>query len=109
MECQSSIDSADAVQIIELLIERGADVNGRSDNCPLLTACRTGRAEIVRLLLNAGAIVRVNDGTFANTPLHVAALLHEEDGQAILKMLLDAGADVNARNERGESLLLVKV
>lgn len=52
-------------------------------------------------MLDIGANVNVLDAT-DKTPLHVAASEARSDAE-ILKLLLDAGADINARTTGGET------
>ena len=60
---------------------------------PLHDAAYRGYADVVKLLLAAGADVNAKD-SFGDTPLHAAAI----NGQAdVVKLLLAAGADVNAK------------
>lgn len=61
---------------------------------PLHWAVDQNRAATVETLLAAGADVNASDG-HGYTPLHWAALDHV--GSAILRILLDAGANVDAR------------
>jgi ankyrin repeat protein len=58
-----------------------------------------GKAEAVRILLNAGASVDTyTHNAFANQPLHAAAAGRHAD---ICRLLLAAGADVNATQHGG--------
>ena len=87
------------------LIEAGADVSARSDNSfwvlPLHSAASGGHAEIVELLLEAGAEPdpRQRHGW---TPLHAAA---QNGDLRSLDALLAAGADPELRNDAGQSAL----
>ncbi|MFT4314283.1 MAG: ankyrin repeat domain-containing protein [Wolbachia pipientis] len=91
------------VEIIELLIAKGADVNaGDSDeNTPLHYA---SSIDLMKLLLANGANINARNSTYEGgyTRLHMAA-----KGGAINKVrfLIDNGADVNIRNRRGETPL----
>lgn len=60
------------------------------------------RAELVRLLLAAGAKVNFRDSS-GQTPLLLAARSHADAG--IVGLLLSAGADVSARNEEASTAL----
>ncbi|PTB63761.1 ankyrin [Trichoderma citrinoviride] len=71
------------------------------------------RYETLQTLLDAGQDPN-HRNMFGNTPLMAfAAALPEEDeyklGPAILQLLVSRGADVNARNKRGETALHVAV
>ncbi len=78
-------------------------------NAALHAACRQHATKTVKMLLEMGA--EVNDtrmtsyGHYAtgNSPLHEAARGPVE----ILTLLLDAGADVNARNKEGDTPLML--
>ncbi|KAL0974314.1 hypothetical protein UPYG_G00218710 [Umbra pygmaea] len=80
---------------VEALVRAGADVDFDIPNLgtPLYTACVSQEIECARSLLGAGA--NVQKGKYMDSPLHAAA---EKDNMAIVKLLLDFGADVNTRN-----------
>ena len=64
-------------------------------------ACEYGNAEAARAALEAGAQVNFTHARYhCRTPLHSAASLGEVDDE-IVRMLIDAGADVNAEDEVG--------
>lgn len=93
-------------EIVELLLDAGAEVNllGSKDDIPLHLAVLWSDEELVRLLLSRGA--NVNQRTRQGyTALHTAATLPLGDASgdrlAITKMLVDAGADLNAKAENG--------
>ncbi len=124
-----SMDEKSAYDVAVMLLEAGADPNIRLKRrppyrnvpqdrrgdailaqgaTPLLRAARAGDAEIVKLLLEHGALVDLpsKEGV---TPLMAAAGVEfglrvtrgrnrtEEGVLATLQLLVDAGADVNAR------------
>jgi ankyrin repeat protein len=88
---------------VELLLERGADVNAVSRNpmrvMPLHSAVAGKHSGIARRLVAAGADVgaRQQDGF---TPLHEAA--QNGDGE-LVELLLDRGADAGAQLDDGRT------
>ncbi len=123
----------DHLAIIELLIERGADVNTRMHSStetrtifthqwlyedgatPFLRAAQSSDIELMRVLLEHGADPKLatDDGT---TPLMVASGIGWVEGVTYewsraanvqtVEMLLDLGIDVNARNAEGRTALM---
>ncbi len=90
-------------QIVERLIDHGADVNVRNEflgDTPLEVAATLGHVEVVRRLLAAGADVTI--GTECGTPLHMAAYSGRAD---VAALLLDHGADPNAHTPDGTTPL----
>ncbi|KAI3351473.1 hypothetical protein L3Q82_020322, partial [Scortum barcoo] len=80
---------------VEALVTWGADVDMDIPHLgtALYTACVCQELECARKLLREGA--NVQKGKSLDSPLHAAA---EKDGAAVVKLLLDFGADINARN-----------
>jgi ankyrin repeat protein len=70
----------------------GAAIQDSDDNLTLLP--------IIRLLLSRGANVNIGETFIRETPLHLA--VHHNNVPAI-DILLEAGADVRARNDDGET------
>lgn len=91
------------VKDVKALLKSGADVNQQTPNfqtTPLLRAIDEQDAEMVKLLLSAGA--DVNLASMSGTPLTAAAWRNSTD---IVQMLIDAGADVNALDYQGKTAL----
>lgn len=86
-------------EVARLLIEQGAQVNGRDnfDNTPLHLAVRY--PQMLELLLQAGAKVGARNA-FGHTPLHLAVA----DRRAV-EILLAAGAEAAAANGFGKTPL----
>lgn len=139
MQYIPSLDTASAVDVVRLLLARGANPNiqlkrrppylnvpqDRGGDAilsqgatPLLRAARAGDAAIVELLLEHGALVDL-PSAYGVTPLMAAAGIeyglrvtrgrHRSDKGvlATLQLLIDAGADVEARMVTEENSGLV--
>jgi len=100
-------------QIAKMLIERGADVNAFDDasGSALITAALFARLDIVRLLLAQGANANLGALIYAcNDVPEAQQQLVQMDGfwsrkLEIVQELLKAGADVEAKDERGLNAL----
>lgn len=85
-------------EIVELLIENGADVNLADESefdTSLMMASRHGHAEIVRLLLKNAVDVNAQDD-YDNTSLTRAA---EWGHLEVVRLLLENGANSSLRDE----------
>ena len=83
------------------VLETGVDVNSRTRNneTPLHFACIARAYEAAVALIASGADVRIKTRHFLETPLHFAV---QEGHIPTITLLLDAGAEPNARNCDGE-------
>lgn len=91
------------LKTVAALLGKGADPNVKNSvEIPvLLMAIRRGSAPIVKALLKSGADPNVRDVDTDWTPL-----LYTLDRIDIVKMLLDAGADVNAASRKDGDLTI---
>jgi cytochrome c len=85
------------LEAAKLLINHGADVNAKSRfGTPLMVAAAKKNPEMMNLLLASRAIPDADVNS--QTALHVAA---ERGCLACVKILIDAGANVNAQHKSG--------
>jgi len=107
-------DAAQAwdIERVRLLLSFGAEVNARSfdgGHTPLYYAANyldisrpaDGKA-VAETLIRHGAEVNVHSGPIRGTPLHTAA---RRDNVVVASVLLSAGADIEARDIKGETPL----
>jgi ankyrin repeat protein len=90
------------VEIIKLLVEFGADVEGcfNDDMTALFNAAGHGNLDVVKTLVECGA--NVNKAQKAGTALHNASAYGHAQ---IVEFLIDRGADIKAVDEDGVSAL----
>ncbi|XP_065353147.1 ankyrin repeat domain-containing protein 17 isoform X5 [Cloeon dipterum] len=105
-DCTPLMEAASAghADIVQLLIDNGADVNAQSStgNTPLMYACAGGHLEVVEILLKSHANVEDHNEN-GHTPLMEAASAGYVN---VAKILLDNGAGINTHsNEFKESAL----
>ncbi|KAK7195921.1 Ankyrin repeats (3 copies)/Ankyrin repeat/Ankyrin repeats (many copies) [Novymonas esmeraldas] len=93
-----------SLPVIEELVRLGAAVDSRGTDgeAPLYIAVFNHRLDVAAFLLSRKAEVNAVNGPHRETALHVAARCGFTD---MLSCLLDAGADLNARNARQETPL----
>jgi ankyrin repeat protein len=92
---------------VDRLLAQGADVNaekvkGFEGRPPLFHAATYGYLDIARKLIDKGAKINAGEHSGGGTPLMTAAL----NGSApMVALLLQAGANVNARDSAGSTAL----
>ncbi|MCI5057407.1 MAG: ankyrin repeat domain-containing protein [Flavobacteriales bacterium] len=93
------------IDVMELLIKKGADVNlnnsGDLGYTPLEEAAREGKTEAIEFLLENGA--EIDKGNTINTNALIGACIGAH-GNAI-KLLLEKGANVNHQDSNGQTAL----
>ncbi len=109
--CRGS--ASEHLEIVKLLIEKGAHVNARTKNrsTALFSACRSWCADVAAYLISRGAHVNVsdNDGT---TPLMVAAGSRLQcpgearDLMRTFELLFKSGARADVRDKHGRTALM---
>jgi ankyrin repeat protein len=87
------------IRLVRLFIEHGANVNAQNGRMggmtPLMYAAMAGHGEVAIYLLAKGADVEM----YAFSPRVTALMIASDYGQInIVKILLDAGADINAQS-----------
>jgi hypothetical protein len=112
--------ASDNVEAVRMLLAKGANPNaglknmtkviggstldtGIGKQTPLMWAAPAGSPELIRALIDAGAKVNVQD-VQGMSPLMLAVASEDQD-LAVVKTLLQSGANVNARSGRGETAL----
>ena len=98
--------SGDIDTIRTLLRKNGSliEVRDRDGSTPLHCAAWKGHAEVVELLLDAGADIddHNENGHWGMSPLHAAA---HGNQRKVAEVLLARGASLNAKNQNGETPL----
>lgn len=100
--------AAGCIEVVTLLLRLGnsPDVPDRGGHSPLYSAANEcasdSGAEVVRILLRAGADVNACGGVTRATPLHMAARRGHVE---IAAVLLEGGAAVTARDAKGDTPL----
>ena len=89
---------------VELLLEKGADPNAANQSGVTALVRAATSYEKTRLLVEAGAKVRVRTSDHGNTPLILAA--RRAGNSRTVKLLIDRGATVNDRNNAGVSPII---
>lgn len=100
----SCIETAEIPDVVDLLVHAGADVDVRNGDgeTPLMNAVYIGNTSIARKLIDLGANVNIPNYSSQDTAIHFAASF---DRFEILPLLLEKGADYQAKNIHGRNIL----
>jgi len=96
-------------EVIRFLAAAGADANVTDDNSNtalILAAGFNANDQIVSALLEAGALTEARDTFYGATALMYASAFRTENAVAVIEVLLEAGADLEARNYDDRTPLL---
>ena len=89
--------------MVDYLISKGADVNlpNRHGDLPLHLASRLDQIDVAKLLLKNGAAINKTMSTSKEN-----AAIHSAHSPAMIKLLLDNGADIDLQNSAGKTALI---
>eukprot|EP01088_Endostelium_zonatum_P001747 TRINITY_DN1209_c0_g3_i2.p1 TRINITY_DN1209_c0_g3~~TRINITY_DN1209_c0_g3_i2.p1 ORF type:complete len:429 (-),score=121.70 TRINITY_DN1209_c0_g3_i2:97-1383(-) len=95
-----------SLDVIQILLEQGADVNKQDDNgnTPLHAAVGDGNIECCRLLLDAKADINVQEKMHGDTPLH--KVVAPDDFEDLCQLFIKRGAIVDIKNNVGATPLM---
>ncbi len=107
----SAIRKKDYQQAEQLVISGGININAVDNYGATLlhTAVIRGTPQIVELLLKNGADVHAQEGMLTHTPLHFAAALRSNSPKENIELLIQFGADIEAKDSYGKTPLYCAV
>lgn len=96
MTCQTRYYQKRKLEIVQLLLSHGADVNtqGGRYGTALQATCKSGNIEVARLLLKQGALVNA-EGGYHGTAFQAACA---KGNIHVARLLLEHGANIHLRN-----------
>jgi ankyrin repeat protein len=94
-----AVETNNSKEVINLLINEGGNVNENNNwRTPLMyAALSNNNPEVIELLINSGANVNAKN-THGLTPLYFAVSSENENSFAIIKLLLEHGANIRTRD-----------
>lgn len=101
------IDSVQNESVVLLLLRHGANPNcpDRSNETAIIQAANIHLPHIIEAILDTGLVnINSRDQSGANA-LHITASESETESYTVAKMLIDAGINVNALNNAGQTAL----
>jgi len=104
------------IELVNILVNSGADTSklppdadltftDENINKRLQDAAYDGNRELIEALLKRGANVNVEESEMGYTPLMEASMKDYHNDS--VQLLIEAGANLNARNSKGETALMV--
>ncbi|KAI1458354.1 hypothetical protein F4805DRAFT_146462 [Annulohypoxylon moriforme] len=104
---RSEVDIKDITDTVRGIIQYGANVNvkDKEGRTPLYHAAHCGNLEVTKLLVDSSAKIDITDEN-KETALIVACRKHHE---AIIRYLVEAGADIKAQSSFGTALQAISL
>ncbi len=102
--------SATKARDIKDLLEKGADINTHNEwgLTPVMLASQYNHSVVVlKAIIEAGADIHEAEPKYRSNALHLAA--NSSKNPKIIETLLEAGANIDARNYLGETALIMAV
>jgi len=95
------------LQHVVFYANHGADINAEDQNgkSPLVYALESSTIDMLKTLVTKENILTKDSA--GNTPLHIAIM--KDSPFEYIQYLIETGADVNARNKNGDSILFLTV
>ena len=96
-----------SVSELQRLLATGVDPEIKDDRgrSPLAVACLWAREDAVKLLLESGKVDLESISRYGETPLFFAEEAVGGRNEAVVRLLLEAGANPEARNAHGRTRL----
>ena len=97
----------DDAETVNALLEIGADINAKSNSglTALMLAAYSGHLEIIDILIKAGADVNARKDNYDGLTVLMEATSSKWTNTETVNALLDAGADVKAKDNDGKTAL----